>query len=414
MQTVWIINQYATCPSRGTACRHFMLARELVKQGYCVTIIAGSGHYFHHNRPENTGISNEEIIDGVRMIWLRTPRYTQTEQLKRGLGWIIFLFRLVFLQDKKNHKPDIILHSSPSLIPFLGSYFLSWRNSSKLFFEFRDVWPLTFTEIANYSRFHPVVFIQAWIEKMALKKSVACLSSMEFGSRRLEELGIGTEKFHWLPNGVEFEDFEISKENEKSATPPEPSWRTNKTTSKKFIFGYAGTHGHANALGTLVEAANYLKNEPVHIVFVGDGSERSKLQEQAKSLSLENITFLKRVPKHEIPSILESMDGLLISWHDSDIYRYGTSANKLAEYFAAGKPVVQAYSGAGDHVGKYKAGITVPAGDAKAVAEAMLAISTSGKTEIEKYSNNARKAARENFTFQSLANKLIKVLEKHQ
>jgi len=413
MQTFWIINQYASCPSRGTACRHFMIAREMVKQGYSVTIIAGSGHYFHHKRPESTGIKNEEIIDGVRLIWLQTPRYNQTDQLKRGLGWIIFLLRLFFVRDPKKQKPDVILHSSPSLIPFLGSYFLSWRNSSKLFFEFRDVWPLTFTEISNYSWFHPVVFIQGWIEKLALKRSSVCLSSMEFGSRRLEELGIDTKKFHWLPNGVQVEDFEILAKRENSAAKRQPSWRSDEKISGKFVFGYAGTHGQANALSTIVEAADHLKDEPVHIVFVGDGAERAKLQQHANSLSLDNITFSKRVPKHELPEILRSMDGLLISWHASQIYRYGTSANKLAEYFAAGKPVVQAYSGAADSVEKYEAGITVPAGDAKAMAKAMLQVARAEKSEIDKYSSNARKAARENYTFKSLANRFIKMLEKH-
>lgn len=396
MKTIWIVNQYATFPYRGVTCRHFMLARELAKQGYSVTIIAGSGHYFHNKRPEYTGLNNSEIIEDVKFVWLKTPVYEQNQQLRRGLGWVIFLFNLLLLRSTNKSKPDVIIHSSPSLIPFLGSYFLSWRNNSKILFEFRDVWPLTFIKIANYSSFHPVVFIQGWIEKFAIKKSDACLSSMEFGSLRLKELGINTNKFYWLPNGVVYEDFDASTDIIRS--------------SDKFVFGYIGSHGNANALGTIVDAAKYLTDYPIHIIMIGDGAERIKLQERAKLLLLDNITFAVRVNKQEVPSILKSVDGFLISWHDSSIYRYGTSANKLAEYFAAGKPVVQAYSGAGDHVEKFKAGITVPAGDAEAMAGAMIKIATADEQEIENYSINAKKAAYENFTFKSLAKRLIKML----
>ena len=400
MNTIWIVNQYATCPSRGTACRHFMLARELVKQGYEVTIIAGSGHHFHNQHPEKTGQKNSEVIEDVQFVWLKTPQYDQTQQARRGLGWIIFLIRLLLYRCVRKNKPDIIIHSSPSLIPFLGSYILSLRNNSKIVFEFRDVWPLTFVEIGGYSQYHPIVFVQRWIEKFALRKSDACLSSLEFGSQRLEEIGVSTDQFHWLPNGVLYEEFEVALASKTA----------NLGLLDKFVFGYVGTHGKANALLTILYAAKHLQGYPIHIVMTGEGAEREKLLEQAKLLSLDNITFLDNVSKEEVPSVLKSMDGLLISWHDTPLYRYGTSANKLAEYFAAGKPVVQAYNGEGDHVKKYEAGITVPAGDAKAMAQAMIKIATAHKQEIENYSLNGQKAAFENFTFKSLAHRLIKVL----
>jgi glycosyltransferase involved in cell wall biosynthesis len=223
---------------------------------------------------------------------------------------------------------------------------------------------------------------------------------MELGSRRLEELKVTTKKFHWLPNGVNYEDFEGGdfKKNDKNSK------------SKKFTFGYIGSHGKANALDTIIDAGKYLKGSQIHILMIGGGSEKIKLQEKARLLSLDNITFLDRVPKEKVPSILKSMDGLLISWHNLEIYKYGTSANKLAEYFSAGKPVVQAYSGAGDNITKFNAGITVPAGNASAMADAMKTIAVAHEHELERYCINAQKAARENFTFKVLANKLKIIL----
>ena len=400
MNTVWIINQYATAPSRGAMCRHFMLAKELVKHGYEVNIIAGSGHYFHYEKPLKTGTKNIETIEGVSFTWIKTPDYTQSQQLRRGMGWVSFLISLIFLSFSYKNKPDVIIHSSPSLVPYLGSYILSRRCKAKIIFEFRDIWPMTLNMLGNYSFLHPIIFVQGWIEKFALRFSDACISSMEFGSKRLEELKITTDKFHWLPNGVTYEDFEDANLNEIG----------KNSKSKKFTFGYIGSHGKANALDTIIEAGKYLEGSQIHISMIGGGSEKMKLQEKARLLSLNNITFSDRVPKEKVPSILKSMDGLLIAWHNIEIYKYGTSANKLAEYFSAGKPIVQAYSGAGDHIAKFNAGITVPADNASAMADAMKKIAVADEQEMNSYCINAQKAARENFAFKVLANKLIKIL----
>lgn len=401
MKRIWIVNQYATCPSRGKSCRHFLLARELVKQGYEITIIAGSGHYFHHTRPEFTGQKNIENIEGVDFIWIKTFNYKQSQNLRRGISWLIFFLKLLFLRCYQRSSPSIIIHSSPSLIPFPGSYFLSWRFGAKIIFEFRDVWPLTFIEVGNFSRFHPIVLVQQWIEKFAVRKSDACIGSMELGSIRLEELDVAKEKYHWLPNGISDEAFKG-----KSST-----FERHYASSDQFLFGYVGSHGKANALETILDAAKYLNGYPIHIVMVGEGSERNKLKEIAKSLCLNNITFENSVSKKEMPSLLASLDGFLISWQDKPMYKYGTSANKLAEYFAAGKPVVQAYTGAGDNVMKFDAGITVPANNAEDMANAMKKIATTSKQGLEEYSMNAKRAAHENFTFKALAIKLSKVLE---
>ena len=182
--------------------------------------------------------------------------------------------------------------------------------------------------------------------------------------------------------------------------------KTNTDFSQHFIFGYVGTHGQANALGTIIEAAQYLINEPIHIIFVGNGSERKRLMTKTKSLALNNITFIESVSKNNIPHVLQTMNAFLISWHDSEIYKYGTSANKLGEYFAAGKPVVQAYSGEGDNVEKYNAGITVPANDSKALADAMIKIANTDTSIIQKLGKNALLAAHDHFTFDALAKTL--------
>lgn len=69
-----LINHYAGSNIHGMEFRPYYLAREWVKMGHNVTIIAAS---FSHLRQKNPDISaiTEEVIDGIRYIWLPVNKY---------------------------------------------------------------------------------------------------------------------------------------------------------------------------------------------------------------------------------------------------------------------------------------------------------------------------------------------------
>lgn len=134
---------------------------------------------------------------------------------------------------------------------------------------------------------------------------------------------------------------------------------------------YTGTLGAANALGTLIEAAASLRHEPdIHILLVGKGRERAKLEAQCAALGLTNVTFLGELPKSQVQSVLAACDVCYIGWLKSPLYRWGIAANKVPEYLLSCKPIIHGFSGGNDPVAKFKAGITVPAEDPLALADA--------------------------------------------
>jgi len=47
--------------------------------------------------------------------------------------------------------------------------------------------------------------------------------------------------------------------------------------NNKFIIGYTGTIGAANAIDTFLEAHKYIDNDDIIFVIVGDGQEKPKL-----------------------------------------------------------------------------------------------------------------------------------------
>ncbi len=76
---------------------------------------------------------------------------------------------------------------------------------------------------------------------------------------------------------------------------------------KKFIIGYAGTIGLANALEYFLAAAKILeKNQEIAFLIVGDGKEKNNLLKMAKGMS--NIYFIPAIPKRQIQSIIKIFD----------------------------------------------------------------------------------------------------------
>lgn len=395
---LWIVNQYATIPSRGKVCRHFLYARELAKLGISVTIFAGSNHHLHREPPEHSGVDHIEHVDGVDIIWVKTPAAVQHAHLTRLIAWVIFALRLVLMHGKLP-RPTTILYSSPSLLPVLSCLFLSWRLKVPLIFEFRDIWPMTLIVLGKKSRFNPLIMVHSLVERLALKRAKYVLSTMEFGWRRLQDLNISIDKFLWLPNGVEMQN----------AGPSESALPQNidaalQTSDLKLL--YIGSMGMSNALDIMIEAAQACAGKPIQFYFVGNGAHKDKLVKKVAEMGLENVAFFDSVPKECVHRIMERADGLLITWHDSELYRYGTSANKLSEYLMAARPIIQAYSGEGDLLIRSKAGITVPSNDVAAFTKAILSLMDMTKDERSSMGQKGQHYAQQNLTFIAQAKKL--------
>ena len=83
--------------------RPFYLAREWVKFGHNVTIVGGSYSHVRTEQPKIIGGVTEENIEGVRYVWLKTPKYSGNG-MRRVLSMFYFVFRLWIIERKRN-KP---------------------------------------------------------------------------------------------------------------------------------------------------------------------------------------------------------------------------------------------------------------------------------------------------------------------
>jgi colanic acid biosynthesis glycosyl transferase WcaI len=104
----------------------------------------------------------------------------------------------------------------------------------------------------------------------------------------------------------------------------------------RFVFLHAGNLGFYGAWDTIIAAARKLENENIGFVFVGDGAERSRLENLAAGAT--NIRFLPFFPSSDIPSVLAAPDVHIVT------IKRGLEGvvvpSKMFGIIAAGKPIV--------------------------------------------------------------------------
>lgn len=356
-KNIWFINQAAGSPYHGMVFRTYYLAYEMVKLGHEVTIFSGSFSHNYFQLPKTSGMFTEEMIDGIRYVWVKLPSYPQSKSIGRVLA--MFLFPLKMLLHRSKNKPDAIIVSSPPPIPILIGWFWSKIHRAKLFFEVRDIWPLSIQMLGGYDTKNPFIAFLTWVEKFAYKRSDFVATVLPKAFIHFESKGMVPGKFLYVPNGV------IEEQKQSGISETFNKIREIKAEGK-FIVGYAGTIGFANNLKMFVETADLLEEHNIQFVIIGEGSHKK---------GLENITdrvlFLPAISKKEIPAILEYFDIGYIGLMKEEIFKFGISPNKIFDYMFAKIPVVMAVDAGNDIVQEANCGISVPSCNPHDIANAI-------------------------------------------
>lgn len=397
---IWLINQDASTPETGYAGRTYYLGRELARLGHDVHVVSAS--YCHHlsSFEQIKKKYDTQSVEGLQFTRVKTPKYSRASSPMRVVSWLLFAWRLRGLSRHIKSTPDVILISSPPIIAYLGAEYLANKFGARLVFEVRDIWPLTLTEVGSYSKQHPFVRFMQWIEDRAYRRSEKVVSNLRDSSEHMKSRGLDIEKFHWIPNGYLQDEVANSEPLDESVLAQLPG--------NKFVVGYAGAIGRANALNILVEAARFCQDDPeIAFVIVGQGEEREAIAQDIKQKGLTNVTLIDRIPKRQIQSMLALFDACYIGLKKDPLFRFGVSPNKLFDYLYAAKPVIYGID-SGDYrpIRDAMAGVEVTPEDPVELAKAVKKLASSDPKERQIMGSNARIFARENYEYGVLAKKL--------
>jgi len=361
---IWIFNHYAVTPDLPGGTRHFDFGRALVKEGHNVTIFASAFHHpqFKYVKIQKKQLYNIENFDGVKFIWIKTFPYNKNDW-RRILSMLDFAFK-AFIIGMKFPGPDIIIGSSAHLLSPLSAYLLSLYFRVPFIMEVRDLWPDSLVDIGVLNSKSFTFVLLKKLELFLYKKAKKIIYIPPYASDYFSNLGISLNKVKHIPNGVDLNRFKNISGNINAG-------------NKVFNITYAGSFGPSNGLKDAIKAISLVKEKcnDVLLTLIGDGSERSILEEMVKEGNLSPwINIIGPVPKKEVYKYLTTSDALIHIELELDSSKWGGSPNKIYDYLASGKPIIYCSNFVKEWLDKINCGLYTPPGNVDKLADTIVEI----------------------------------------
>lgn len=360
---ILLINHYAGSPRHGMEYRPYHLAREWVKLGHRVQIVAAT---YSHVRSVQPAAAGDEDIDGIAYHWIETPPY-QGNGLGRVLNIWAFL-RTLWREAPRwadEFRPDAVIASSTYPMDIWVARRIARRCGARLVHEVHDLWPASPVELSGMSRRHPFIVLCQKAEDDACRDADRVVSLLPKVGPHLASRGLDLKKLHIVPNGIVPEDWAAEP------APLNDALRQHLAAQRaagKLLVIYAGSHGEPNALEVLLDAAKQLPGAPMAFVLVGDGHEKKRLAARVAAEGIANVAMFDPIPKAQIPALLREADIAYIGWKRQPLYRFGIAPNKLMDYMMAGVAVLHSVEAGNDPVAEAGCGMTVAPESPAAVA----------------------------------------------
>ena len=363
------LNHYAGTPALGMEYRPYYLAREWVRAGHRVQMLAAGWSHVRARQPDLAGAARDESIDGIGYRWYPTPAYQGN-----GLGRVknIASFLSQVWRDTPRlvaaFRPGVVIASSTYPMDIWVARRLAWQAKARLVYEVHDLWPLSPIELSGMSPRHPFALMCQKAENDAYRDADVVVSMLPKVQEHMAAHGLDLRKLVIVPNGITLDEWQgepppLREDVAQAIAQARAAGRT--------VVGYAGSHGLPNALDHLLDAAARLREVPLQVVMVGDGHEKARLQQRVQAEGLSNVTLLPPIPKAQIPSMLAAIDIAYIGWQRVPIYRFGIAPNKLMDYMMAGCAVLHSVEAGNDPVAEAGCGLTVAPESAEAIADGL-------------------------------------------
>lgn len=334
------VSQYFPPEMGAPAARVYELSRSWVGMGHEVTVLTG---FPHHPTgvvpPEYRGeFTRKERVDGIDV--LRVPIYASANAgvLKRSFSYFSYALSSMSIGAALTNRPDVLIATSPQMLTALSGAWLSTLKRVPYVFEIRDLWPQSIVAVGAMKQESAAIRILEVLERYLYRRADHLVTVTDSFVGELTEKGVPAGKIDVVKNGVDLQlfrprprDLELRRE----LGVPEDA----------FVSLYVGTHGMAHGLGTILEAARLLRDDPRHrFVLVGEGADKRALKERADALGLKSILFVDQQKRERIPRFLAAADVALVLLKDKPLFKT-VLPSKIFEIMGAGRAIVLGVQG---------------------------------------------------------------------
>jgi glycosyltransferase involved in cell wall biosynthesis len=299
-------------------------ARTLQAAGYVVSIVC----------PKGPGCERSfEEIDGIAIY-----RHPQPFEASGALGYLAeytwallaeFWLSLKVLIAGRGF--DIVQACNPPDTIFLiGAFYKLFGK--KFIFDHHDINPELY--LAKFGRRDIFYKLLLLLERWTFNTADVCIATNESYRRiAIERGGVPPSRVFVVRSGPDLSRLKV--------LPPNPALKRGR----RYLVGYVGVMGRQEGIDGLLQAVRYivhtLKRTDIHFGLVGGGTSLEEAKALARQLEVDDyVTFTGRVPDAELLAMLNTAD-ICVNPDVANEMNDKSTMNKIMEYMALGKPIVQ-------------------------------------------------------------------------
>lgn len=387
------------------ATRYTFLAQLLHEHGYEVDFITSR---FQHWDKRQRDISFDAGTDAFTVRFIEEPGYPKNMCPQRIWSHHVAAKNLSAYFER-HHDYDLVYCQIPPNDATVAAGRAAKRFGIPFVIDVNDLWPEAFRVALDVPVLSDVLFAPFYRQaKQAYALANAVVgTSDDYASRAFKD------RAHDIPKVVVYVGNDIDEFDDGAR---EFAAEVHKPEGELWV-AYAGTLSACYDIETLIRAvANVQRTHPeVKLKLLGDGAERVNLEAAAAQTGCD-VEFLGYQPYRKMAAHLCASDILVNSLVGNAAQSIVT---KIGDYLAAGKPMVNAATGAEfrNKVEQDGFGVNVQPGDAAALAGALLGLVEDADLRA-RMGEQARRIAEQQFArrvaYQSTVQLIDELVRKHR
>ena len=402
------VSQYFPPEMGAPAARVAELSRHWARDGHEVTVLTGFPNHptgvvaAEYRRRLRRLVMREEVeaVNVVRTWLLPFPNRKAHERMLNYSSFCVSAASTGLFVE----RPDVVIATSPQLLVGLSGWWIARWKHVPLVFEVRDLWPESLAAVGMGGRESLLHRSLAKVAGFLYRKcGRVVVVTPAFANHLVERWHLPPEKISIVENGVETDIFSPQADSDL---------RYELGAEGKFVVCYIGTMGMAHGLETLVEAAARLQSAKPEILFllVGEGADKERIKELARSRGLTNLRFVDQQPREKIPSYIRASDACLVLLKKTELFKT-VIPTKMLEFMSCARPVILGVDGQARKIlDAARAGIFVEPENAGDLMQAITRLAGDAGLR-ESLGRNGRRHILEHFSRRQTAKTYIDVLE---
>jgi glycosyltransferase involved in cell wall biosynthesis len=323
---ILLLNEYYPPDTSATAKMAVQVA-ETLAQRHKVTVIAGRPSYdpdeFYPFKILRRDTRNNVIVERVGST--AYPRHIMRRRVANYLSYLALAVPRALAI-----RPDVILAMTDPPIAGIAGAFVARLARRPFVYNIRDMYP---DMAVGGDIVSPGVWVERWekIHRDALKQAARVIVLGDDMRDRILSKGVSAERVVVVRDGA------LRPGSVPNSGDPDVQKIVQEIRCGfPFVVLHAGNLGFYGAWGTLLKAAEIVRNENAGLVFIGDGANRAMLETSAANSP--NVRFLPFRPFEQLPHVMMAGDVHVVT------VRRGLEGvvvpSKLYSILAAGRPVL--------------------------------------------------------------------------